>query len=70
MVLTTFSLLWGSLFALQFPLLHVIPDIETATYLKAYLLAGLIIYIITFFCALYPSQKATHIEPAIALHYE
>jgi len=70
MVLTTFSLLWGSLFALQFPLLKVIPDIETGTYLKAYLLSVLIIYIITFFCALYPSQKATHIEPAIALHYE
>jgi len=70
LVLTTFSLLWGSLFALQFPLLKVIPDIETGTYLKAYLLAVLIIYIITFFCALYPSQKATHIEPAIALHYE
>ena len=70
LVLTTFSLLWGSLFALQFPLLQVIPNIETGTYLKAYLLAGLIIYLITFFCALYPSRKATHIEPAIALHYE
>ncbi|MCF7913179.1 MAG: ABC transporter permease [Candidatus Cloacimonetes bacterium] len=70
LVLTTFSLLWGSLFALQFPLLQVIPDIETSTYMKAYLLAGLIIYIITFFCALYPSRKATRIEPAMALHYE
>ncbi|MCF7918997.1 MAG: ABC transporter permease [Candidatus Cloacimonetes bacterium] len=69
-VLTTFSILWGILFAVQFPLLHVFPSVELITYMQALALAIVIIYGITFFCALYPSRQAINIEPAEALHYE
>lgn len=70
MMLTTFAIAWGTLFAVQFPLLAVFPEVTAALYLKAYLVSLAIIYLLTFICAWYPSRQATRIQPAEALHYE
>lgn len=70
MVLATFGMIIGLFFALQFPLLGVMGFISSQIYLAAALLSVVIIYGITFLCALYPSNQASRIEPAIALHSE
>jgi putative ABC transport system permease protein len=68
-VLSTFSLLIGLLFAMQFPLLNVF-DVESATYVTAILIAVFVIYGIVTLCALFPSRQAATIQPAVALHEE
>jgi putative ABC transport system permease protein len=68
-VLTTFGLVIGLLFALQFPLLNVF-DLDPAVYLTAILIATLAIYAIVTACAYYPSRQAATIQPATALHEE
>jgi len=70
MMLTTFSIIWGTVFAVQFPLLSVFNGVTPQLYLKAYLVSVAIIYLVTFICAFYPSLQATRIQPAEALHYE
>jgi putative ABC transport system permease protein len=68
-VLTTFGLVIGLLFALQFPLLNVF-DLAPGVYLTAILIATLAIYAIVTACAFYPSRQAATIQPATALHEE
>ena len=68
-VLTTFGLVIGLLFALQFPLLNVF-DLDPGVYLTAILVATLAIYAIVTACAYYPSRQAATIQPATALHEE
>lgn len=67
LVLATFSLIIGSFFALQFPLLHVY-DLPAGVYFIALLLAILFIYLLVIICALYPGKQAAAIHPAVALH--
>jgi putative ABC transport system permease protein len=68
-VLTTFGLLLGVLFAIQFPLLQVF-QVESEVYFLALGCAVLLIYLVTTLCALYPSRQAARIQPAVALHEE
>ncbi|WP_247234624.1 ABC transporter permease [Telluribacter sp. SYSU D00476] len=68
-VLATISMLLGLLFAVQFPLLNVF-DIEGGIYLVAMALAMGVVYLIVTLCAWYPSQQASRIHPAVALHEE
>jgi putative ABC transport system permease protein len=68
-VLTTFGLIIGLLFALQFPLLNVF-GLAPGVYLTAILVATLAIYAIVTACAFYPSRLAATIQPAAALHEE
>lgn len=68
-VLSSFALLPGSLFAVQFPLLNVF-NLPGDTYLLAYLFSLASIYLITIACAVYPGYLATRVYPAIALHEE
>ena len=70
LVLSTFAMIFGSFFALQFPLLGIFGFIEIKTYILAYIFSIILIYIITTLCALYPSKLASNLEPAEALHYE
>jgi len=70
LTITTFSVVIGSFFALQFPLLKIIGFISTTTYLLAFALSLIFIYLITGICALYPSRLASKIQPAEALHDE
>ena len=69
MILATLSLIVGSFFAVQFPLLNVF-DLSAGIYLSAMLLAILFIYALVFVCSLYPGRQAAAIYPAVALHEE
>ncbi|MBF9254517.1 ABC transporter permease [Pontibacter sp. 172403-2] len=69
LVLATFGLLLGVLFAVQFPLLQVF-QVESEVYLIALIGAVVLIYLLTTICALYPSRQAAAIQPATALHEE
>lgn len=68
-VLSTISLLLGSFFAVQFPLLNVF-DLPAGVYLAAMGLAILFIYLLVVLCAVYPGRQAAAIYPAEALHEE
>jgi putative ABC transport system permease protein len=67
LILATFSLILGSFFAVQFPLLNVF-DLPSAVYVIALILAILFIYLLVLICSLYPGRQAAGIYPAIALH--
>lgn len=69
LVLATFGLLLGVLFAIQFPLLQVF-QVESEVYFTALVGAVVLIYLLTTICALYPSRQAAAIQPATALHEE
>lgn len=68
LVLSIFGIIIGSLFAIQFPVLEVIPFISDAVYYLSYILSVSVIIVLTVVCALYPSRLATNIQPALALH--
>ncbi|WP_285058226.1 ABC transporter permease [Pedobacter ginsengisoli] len=69
LLLASLSLIVGSFFAIQFPLLNVF-DVPSAVYFIALLLSVLFIYILVILCSLYPGRQAAAIHPAIALHEE
>lgn len=69
LVLSTLSLILGSFFAVQFPLLHVF-DLSTMVYITALFLSVIFIYLLVILCALYPGKQAAGIFPAVALHEE
>lgn len=69
LVLSTISLIVGTFFAVQFPLMNVF-DLSANTYLVALLLSILFIYVLVIICALYPGKQAAAIYPAVALHEE
>jgi putative ABC transport system permease protein len=69
MILATFSLIIGSFFAVQFPLLNVF-DLSAGIYLVAILFSIIFIYLLVFLCSLYPGRQAAAIYPAVALHEE
>jgi putative ABC transport system permease protein len=69
LVLSTFSLILGSFFAVQFPLLNVF-DLSSTVYITALVLSIVFIYLLVIFCALYPGKQAAAIYPAVALHEE
>jgi putative ABC transport system permease protein len=69
LLLATLSLIVGSFFAVQFPLLNVF-DLPSGVYFIALLLSILFIYILVILCSLYPGRQAAAIHPAIALHEE
>lgn len=68
-MLATVSVLAGSFFALQFPLLNVF-DLASNVYLAAMLLSVIFIYILVILCTVYPAKQAAAIYPALALHEE
>ena len=67
LVLATFSLIIGSFFAIQFPLLNVF-DLKSSEYVVSILLSIGFIYLLVIVCALYPGKQAGAIQPAVALH--
>ena len=67
LILSTFSLIIGSFFAVQFPILNV-GDIQASVYLLALLFSILFIYLLVLICSLYPGRQAAAIYPAVALH--
>ncbi|WP_276090160.1 ABC transporter permease [Pedobacter sp. JY14-1] len=69
LLLASLSLVVGTFFAIQFPLLSVF-NVPAGVYLIALLLSILFIYLLVIFCAFYPGRQAAAIHPAIALHEE
>ncbi len=67
MVLASLSLLIGSVFIVQLPLLHVF-DLPAKIYLIAQAIAIIFIYLLVFICAWYPGKQASGIYPTVALH--
>lgn len=67
LILATLSLIAGSFFAIQFPLLNVF-DLPAGVYLTALALSVVFIYILVLICSLYPGRQAAAIYPAVALH--
>ncbi|RYZ18350.1 MAG: FtsX-like permease family protein, partial [Sphingobacteriales bacterium] len=68
-VLSSLSMIIGSFFAMQFPLLKIF-DLPAGVYLLAWLLSIIFIYLLVFICAFYPGKQAAAIHPAVALHEE
>jgi putative ABC transport system permease protein len=69
LILATLSLIIGSFFAIQFPLLNVF-HLPAGVYIIAQVLAIGFIYLLVLLCALYPGRQAAAIYPAVALHEE
>ncbi len=69
LVLCTFALILGLIFAVQFPLLDVM-EINNDIYWTAMGSALIVIYVIVFLCSLIPSVQASTVHPAQALHQE
>jgi len=70
LTLTSFGMIFGLFLALQFPMLGIIGFIGNGVYLSAMLVSALLMYLITYLCAVYPGNRAARVEPAIALHEE
>jgi len=68
-ILTTLSLIIGTFFAIQFPLLNLF-NLQAGIYLVALVLSVIFIYLLVFVCSLYPGRQAAAIYPAVALHEE
>ena len=69
LMLTSLSVLLGTFFAVQFPLLNVF-GVSASVYLIALALSIAFIYLLVIACSLYPGRQAAAIHPAIALHEE
>jgi putative ABC transport system permease protein len=69
MILATLSLIVGTFFAVQFPLLNVF-DLKAGIYIIAMVLSIIFIYLLVLICSLYPGKQAAAIYPAVALHEE
>jgi len=67
MLLATLSLIIGTFFAVQFPLLNVF-NLEAGIYIVALVLSIIFIYLLVLVCSLYPGRQAAAIYPAVALH--
>jgi putative ABC transport system permease protein len=67
MILATLSILLGSFFAVQFPLLNVF-NLPAGVYITALLMTIAFIYILVLVCSLYPGRQAAAVYPAVALH--
>ncbi len=69
MILATLSLIIGTFFAIQFPLLNVF-SLPASVYIIALFLSIIFIYLLVFVCSLHPGKQAAAIYPAVALHEE
>lgn len=71
-LLSLLGIALGTLVAGQLPLvgLDVLPSPEPALLGQSLLVSGLLLFLLTTACGLYPSWLATRIHPAEALHYE
>lgn len=67
LILSTFSIIVGVFFAIQFPLLNVF-DLSAGTYVAAIVLSVLFVYLLVLICAFYPGRQAAAVYPAVALH--
>ncbi len=69
LVITLAALFIGGLFAIQIPLLDVVPWPDSDFYFGLLFTLGLILLLVSL-CAFFPSRQAARIHPAEALHEE
>jgi len=69
LLLTGISLLLGVFFAIQFPLLKIGP-LSTSSMYQSIAFSLILVLVIVFLCAFFPSWQASKIQPATALHEE
>ncbi|HWZ02110.1 MAG TPA: FtsX-like permease family protein, partial [Mucilaginibacter sp.] len=69
LLVATLSLIVGTFFAAQFPLLNVF-NLQAGIYITAIILSIIFIYLLVLVCSLYPGKQAAAIYPAVALHEE
>jgi putative ABC transport system permease protein len=71
-VLSALAIGLGALVAGQLPLLELdmLPRFEPLVLVQSLVVSGLLLFLLTTACGLYPSWLATRIHPAEALHYE
>lgn len=69
MILATLSLIIGTFFAVQAPLLNFF-NLPASVYIIALILSIIFIYLLVLVCSLYPGKQAAAIYPAVALHEE
>ena len=69
LMLTSLSIVVGTFFAIQFPLLNVF-NVPANVYIIALLFSIAFVYALVILCSLYPGRQAAAIHPAIALHEE
>ena len=67
LLLATMSLIIGTFFAIQFPLLNVF-DLPSSVYIIALCGAIAFIYLLVYICSVYPGKQAARVYPAVALH--
>jgi putative ABC transport system permease protein len=70
LVLTTISILAGTIVVIQFPLLKLINFLTIETYILGLIFTIIFVFSVTFLCGLYPSKLATLVQPKEALHDE
>ena len=63
------AILLASFFAIQLPLLNVM-NVPDSNYYLSMLFTSTLILLVVLLCAFYPSQQASRIHPAVALHEE
>ncbi|HVG13882.1 MAG TPA: ABC transporter permease [Chitinophagaceae bacterium] len=68
-LIATLSILIGTLFAIQFPLLNLL-ELPAENYITAIIYSTIFIYVLVILCAWYPGKQAAGIYPATALHEE
>jgi len=70
LAVASFALLLGLAAVLQIPIVGLFKHADFSILATAFLLAGLVIYLLTALAAAYPGWLATRTSPADALHYE
>lgn len=70
LTIATLGLVAGLLVILQIPILGWFGFLDFTTYVLAFAVSVLCIYLLAAACSLYPSWLASRIQPAEALHYE
>ena len=69
-VMTSMAVLLAAALAAQVPLISPFYWVQPHVYVLGFMMAALVIYMLTILCGWYPSHLATRIEPAEALRYE
>jgi putative ABC transport system permease protein len=69
LIIAFFGMFLAALFCIQVPLMDF-TEIKDIYFYQAIGISTLVITILVLICAIYPSQQAAHISPAVALHAE
>ncbi len=70
MVVSFFGVVIAAVILLQFPLLGVFSELTWGLFGSAFLVALLVMLVLSVICAFYPGKMATNYSPSQALHYE